>query len=179
MERLERLISAAQQEDKDAMLEIITIFQPIIRKYVRKMNYDEDFESEIVLHLLEVVRAIDLDRLSARNDYLLIRYISNTLRHRYIYLSKKRNLLRDTEIIPEDEREFDWLDNREDAVEAYSDIETKDLLKKTLTPREQLCVELIVIQGCSATEVAKCLGVTKQAVNQCKNRALKKVRENL
>ena len=71
------------------------------------------------------------------------------------------------------------MEDREDIAGSYSDIETKDLLKRVLTPREQLCVELIVIQGCSATEVAKCLGVTKQAVNQCKNRALKKLQENL
>lgn len=41
------------------------------------------------------------------------------------------------------------------------------------------CVQLIVLQGHTATEVSEKLGITKQAVNQCKNRALKKLRNRL
>lgn len=37
----------------------------------------------------------------------------------------------------------------------------------------------IVLQGHTATEVSEKLGITKQAVNQCKNRALKKLRNRL
>lgn len=44
---------------------------------------------------------------------------------------------------------------------------------------ERFCVQLIVLQGHTATEVSEKLGITKQAVNQCKNRALKKLRNRL
>lgn len=49
--------------------------------------------------------------------------------------------------------------------------------KSLLTEREFMCVKLIVIDGWTADTVSKKLGVSKQAINQCKLRALKKVKE--
>ena len=45
------------------------------------------------------------------------------------------------------------------------------------TEREFLCIRLIVLEGWTAEEVSKRLGVSKQAVNQCKRRALDKVKK--
>ena len=179
MDKIERLIRAAQQGDSDALLEVVDVFEPAIRKYVRLMNNDEDFESEIVLHLIEVVCSMELSRLSATNDGLLICYVCNALKNKYIYLSKKRRKIAITELATEDEEKFEWQNKQRDNSDCHKSIELEDLLQRTLTSKERLCIELIVIQGYTAAEVAMYLGVTKQAVNQCKKRALSKLKSNL
>lgn len=52
MKSLLDLIRSAKCGDEIAMLEILDIFKPIIGKYTRMMNYDEDFKSEIVIKLI-------------------------------------------------------------------------------------------------------------------------------
>ena len=48
-----------------------------------------------------------------------------------------------------------------------------------LSEKERICIEMIVLRGFTAQHVADKLGVTKQAVNQCKNRALAKLKDLL
>lgn len=52
-----------------------------------------------------------------------------------------------------------------------------ETMKTTLTEREKLCVQRIVIEGWTAEALASALGITKQAVNQCKKRALEKLKK--
>lgn len=49
MGKLEDLIKKAKNYDDVAMLEIVDMFQPVVRKYSRMMNHDEDIASELVL----------------------------------------------------------------------------------------------------------------------------------
>lgn len=179
MGKLEDLIKKAKDYDDIAMLEIIEMFQPVVRKYARMMNHDEDIASELVLALIELVHTIRLDKLDAPNDYVLISYIGRSLYHKYIYLSQKRCAVVNCETSYEDDTELERVSYDPTAPKFSSDIEMRDFLRGELTNREQLCIQLIVLQGYTATEVAEKLGITKQAVNQCKNRALKKLRNCL
>ncbi len=52
-----------------------------------------------------------------------------------------------------------------------------ETLKQVLTEKEFSYVYQIVFQGHTAEQVAEKLGISKQAVNQSKNRALNKLRE--
>lgn len=81
MGKLEDLIKKAKNYDDVAMLEIVDMFQPVVRKYSRMMNHDEDIASELVLALIELVHNIRLDKLDAPNDYVLISYIGRSLYH--------------------------------------------------------------------------------------------------
>ena len=62
---------------------MVDMFQPVVRKYSRMMNHDEDIASELVLALIELVHNIRLDKLDAPNDYVLISYIGRSLYHKY------------------------------------------------------------------------------------------------
>lgn len=55
MGKLEDLIKKAKNYDNVAKLEIVDMFQPVVRKYSRMMNHDEDIASELVLALIELV----------------------------------------------------------------------------------------------------------------------------
>lgn len=163
----------------EQMLEIVDMFQPVVRKYSRMMNHDEDIASELVLALIELVHNIRLDKLDAPNDYVLISYIGRSLYHKYIYVSQKRCAVVNCEASYEDDAELERASYDPTIPKFSNDIEMMDFLRRELTNKEWFCVQLIVLQGHTATEVSEKLGITKQAVNQCKNRALKKLRNCL
>lgn len=107
MGKLEDLIKKAKNYDDIAMIEIIDMFQPVVRKYSRMMNHDEDIASELVLALIELVHNIRLDKLDAPNDYVLISYIGRSLYHKYIYVSQKRCAVVNCEVSYEDDAELE------------------------------------------------------------------------
>ena len=107
MGKLEDLIKKAKNYDNVAMLEIVDMFQPVVRKYSRMMNHDEDIASELVLALIELVHNIRLDKLDAPNDYVLISYIGRSLYHKYIYVSQKRCAVVNCEASYEDDAELE------------------------------------------------------------------------
>lgn len=53
------LLTKAQQGDEEAMLELIKRFQPLIRKYARKLEYDDAYE-DCLLFFIELVKTMDL-----------------------------------------------------------------------------------------------------------------------
>ena len=112
------------------------------------------------------------------NDGAVFNYIRFSLQHQYIMLSKTQCRIRDNETAYDQET---FVDMVEDKLEySYTDTEwgiTMDTLRKVLTKREFLCIRLIVLDGWTAEEVSKWIGVTKQAVNQCKKRALEKIKK--
>ena len=176
MGTLQQLIMRAQDDEPDAMLSIIEMFRPAIQKFARLKNYDEDVKSEMTLSLIEVVHAIRLDKLNISSDGILISYISKALKHSYIHLSQRSERVRDSEMTCDDTHQF-LIDAYDPNDKNFSDeVVTFAFLKQTLSPREYLCVTKIVIEGYSATELANLLGVSKQAINQCKRRALQKLR---
>ena len=52
MENLRETVYDAQKGDKNVLLEVITFFDPLIKKYFKLMNYDEDFKSELTIYLM-------------------------------------------------------------------------------------------------------------------------------
>ncbi len=52
-----------------------------------------------------------------------------------------------------------------------------DMLRSMLTEHEYKYIKIMIFDGWTADAVAKKYGVTKQAVNQCKNRALAKIKK--
>ena len=59
MKELEKIIISAQAGDKNSLQYLITKFTPIIMKYVKKMNYDEDFKSDLITFFIETIYNID------------------------------------------------------------------------------------------------------------------------
>jgi DNA-directed RNA polymerase specialized sigma subunit len=51
-----------------------------------------------------------------------------------------------------------------------------DLLRRILTNPEFITIKMIFYKGYTVAETANALGITRQAVNQMKNRALKKLK---
>jgi DNA-directed RNA polymerase specialized sigma subunit len=53
-----RLLARAQQGDDEAMLELINRFQPLLKKYAKKLRYDDAYE-DCLLFFIELVKTMD------------------------------------------------------------------------------------------------------------------------
>lgn len=56
MDKLIDKIRLVKSGDDAVMMEIIEKFLPLIGKYTRKLNYDEDCKSELILKLIALVK---------------------------------------------------------------------------------------------------------------------------
>ena len=170
------LIKSAQADNENAMLEIIDAFEPLIVKYTSYMGYNEDVHSELVLKLISFVKTIDLDKLRCQNNYVIVDYIEKTIRNEYIALSKGQNRTKSHEVHFEYEDFVNISETKNSLQDSLHDELIYDIMKSVLTEREFLCVDLVVLQGYTAEQVGERLGITKQAVNQCKKRGLNKLK---
>ena len=177
MKNLVEQIRLAKAGDEEAMLEILDRCSPLIKKYTRLLNYDEDGRSDLILKVISLVKKeINLDKMQSQGDGAVIKYISTALNHHYIALSMDHCQIRDNETTYEQDG---TVGTYEEILQCSGEMEESimlDTLKSVLTEKEQKCIRLIVLDGWTAEAVAAELGVSKQAVNQCKNRALKKLK---
>jgi len=172
MGRLEQLILRAKENDEKAMLEILEMFEPLIKKYHRLLNYEEDLKQEIIYKIIKLVKAeIVFEKLRSLNDYVLLKYIADSVYHRYIQLSKNKNFATNYECSEEIMLDIAGFQNIND------DFMIIDLLKSLLTEKEFICLYYTVIQGYTSEETSKMLNITKQACNQTKLRAIGKIRK--
>lgn len=178
MKKLIDMIILARNGDDEAMLAIIEKFENLINKYVRMMNYDEDCRSELVLKLILMVKnEIDIDKLRNDDDGVLVNYISYAIRNHYIVISKANCHIRDNETICDQDNFVDLLGDKPQEAEEIEDWALMQTMRSVLTEREFLCVRLTVFGGWTSEMVANKLGISKQAVNQCKLRGYNKLKK--
>jgi len=178
MYSLAELIESAKKNDENAMLEIINRFKPIIDKYLKKLCYDKDAKSILELKLIEVVKLeLKLDNLRDCGEGTLVNYIVSSLYHKYLEICGKTATLTTSELLCEQNILYHLSDSqnffREKNIENYVFFES---LRKILTEREFDCVYYIAYMGYTSEEISKHLNITKQACNQCKLRAFRKIR---
>ena len=90
MKDFAELIHMAKAGDENAMLELIYGFMPVIVKYTRIMNYDDDFKSEMILRFIQFIKIdFKLEKLIKINDFAILKYINKTLHISHIWRSLK------------------------------------------------------------------------------------------
>lgn len=162
----EKLIKAKNGE-KDCLEEIIKKFNPLISKYSRLLD-GEDTKQDLYLHLVKVINKIPIKQDYFDKDKFIVGYIVKSIRNEYIRLSKLKNKKESNETQLN-------LDIEIEHESSYEDIELIELFKK-LSKSEYNIIKLICMKGLSVSEIANYMGISRQVVNQCKNRALNKIR---
>jgi len=171
MPELKKLLQAAKAKNNEATLEFIKKFEPLVNRYAKKMKTGEDGKSEMILSLLEIVDTIDFTKFKSEiSDAVLVKYIAVSLYHSYLSKIKLRN----NDICDEFLLEQQLLKNN-DSTDVTNSVILNYTMKSLLSDKEYSCIEYIYKYGYSVSEVADLMGVSRQAVNQCKNRALKKL----
>lgn len=87
---LSELIKEAQNSNQQAMMELITRFQPVFKKYSKRLKY-EDALYDLIADFIELILGISLDNLNTASDGVIVNYITtSTYRH---YLKRLHKVL--------------------------------------------------------------------------------------
>ena len=172
MEPLYQILSKCKLHDEEAYLKLIEKFQPLLKKYSYLLNYDDAY-NDMQLSLLELSQVIPLENFQ-NNDAFLVSYISKSMKNKYIALSSKNQNIQ-SHILSLDEM-MDYTD------ENNKDIKFNIILELNLECLTELQKKVIIYRyyyEYSDNEIAKVLGVSRQAVNRLRNRAIEKLRNIL
>lgn len=168
---LNQLILKARTNDKKAMHKILQTFSAQMKSYSQKLA-QEDTLQDLTVFLIELVYKLRKNIVTLQNEKILLAYLSRSLRHKYLNLAHKHTIHQITEINLTEDLNIQYYDHKE------QEIFMNDLLKE-LTSKEKTILSLLYFYGFSIKEIAQFNNVTRQAVNQIKNRALRKLKKFL
>lgn len=169
------LIALSQTGNVDATLELVNKFKPLLRKYAYKLNFDDAYY-DLLVDFLELIKNIQLNYLENRSEGALISYIQKSMYNNYIKESIKIKKLRNISTYSDlSESELYYIDSKNCCYDDYPNLDVQ-FFDRLLSRPESLIIKMIYYSGYSVSEIAFICGVSRQAVNQTKNRALKKLK---
>lgn len=171
-------ILEAQRGNQNCMLDLIRTFQQLLHKYAYKLHYEDAF-SDLVISLIEVIYKIKIEDFSETGDGALVNYITESINHTYFKLSKRANILSSKEQHVSDltESQQFYMENAPAPEEEHLSKFKLMLSGCNLTNAEKEVIIKFFFWETSVSQIAKEMKVSRQNVNQIKNRAIKKLRK--
>ena len=168
-------ILRCQDGDHQSMLDMIEKFNPILKKYARKLG-TEDAYQDLLLEFLETLLRLDCGRLEGRGDGAVVNYISKSVYHAYIKLLHQ---LLETKyvVLPLDELS-DWAMYHNQQFQPLEEVPF-DWWEARLSRKERQVFFCVYAMGYSAAEIARFLGTSRQNINKIKTQAIQKLRTYL
>lgn len=164
-----------QNGDSDLTLKLIEKFNPMLKKYAHNLYY-EDAYHDLLADFIELLSNIKVERMQNKDEGCMISYVITSIHSSYIKKLIKIKQMKNFIIYSDlTEKELHYIDGLTATNDTYISTDF-DLLKKILTNPEFIIIKMIFYEGYSVTETANINGITRQAVNQMKNRALKKLK---
>ncbi len=163
--------------NNDACLELIEMFDKLLRKYARLLSYEDSYE-EMRLFFIELIFQLKNKKICTDNDGYIVSYISKAVRNQYIALSKGHRMKREISFSDISEAQLIYVEQQTSTEDRY-DISDYFPQKNPLSNRETIILKAIFMKECSVEKIAQELGISRQAVNQAKNRALEKIRNSI
>ncbi|MDO4539660.1 MAG: sigma-70 family RNA polymerase sigma factor [Syntrophomonadaceae bacterium] len=161
----------AQNEDNEAVCFIIEKFKRLIKKHAYQLNY-YCAKTDLVIAILELIQTIDLDRMRAAHEGELVNYFVKILYHKKIDLHRQ-NLKYIMEQL-----HF----NPEIFISEFS-YEPQDLsffwtsALNELPYKQRFVIVQKYLYSFTDVEIASQFGISRQAANRLKNRALKTLKD--
>ena len=162
------LIKKFKKQDMSVFPLIYDEFKKLIFLYSAKLEY-EDAQSDMNLFFIELLYAIDLSIFKCDKGTGIKRYIAVCLRNRYITLSIKADKLKKLSL--------PYLENSYGYCGEYDDKILMDQALEELTSKQKCVLIHRYVYGYSIAEISENLKITRQTVNDTKNRALSSLKE--
>lgn len=178
MERkLYDLVKESQNGDKEVTLQLVEKFMPLLKKYAWKLGYEDAFE-DLRLNFLELLKLMNLDQLSCKDDARIVSYLTKSLYYSFIKLSK-RNRTSANEIPVSSYLDADSDNTIEDLAVSYDDYNfiTKEILHKYLTNNEAEIIFEIFYLKRKVKEIAYDRKISEAAISKIKKHALEKLKK--
>lgn len=168
-------ICAYQTGDSNAALILVERFRPLIKRYAFFLHREDSFE-DLQCFFLSMLKTWDMSRLSSTDDATVIRYITNSVKNEYIALSKQKAKEQGTSYL-EDATVPQAIEYEQKTCtcDQYNQLTLQDL-HTVLSKYEFSIIYAIYFERRSVAEVAQQKHKTRQAINQTKIKALKKLK---
>lgn len=165
---------AAQQNNQEALQDIIIQFNPLLQKYASQLDY-EDGRNDLVVFMINFIKHINLHRFEA--DAQLTAYLEVSVRHEFYRLAKKHQKLIQSEQLTEN-KDIEKL-QQSFTIDTECDFVIDVCRSDRFTQKERNVLYLHYVLDYSIAEIATAYRISRQAVNQLKNRAIKKMQNEL
>lgn len=162
-------IIEAQNDHEEKLTVLIEDFTPLLKKYASRMNYEDAF-ADLRLEFIEIILGIDPKRFVSYKEAQMLSYIKISVRNAYIRLSKIKCEREKNSFLVEDIRD----EIEKSQTDNYERIFLYDI-KKYLSDSEFDVIYKHFFCGITIKDIALLKGVSRQAVNQIKNRAINKL----
>lgn len=161
------LIKEYRHGNKEAVLPLLKQFEGLIYHYKAKSGI-EDICEELTAFLLELFQKINLNLFKDPEGDGINRYIAVSVGHKFVALSKEYDKNRTFQAVAESDLGY------------TPDLCQEEILRETLsslTPRQRDVILYKYIYLYSDIEIAETLHISRQAVNQIKNRSINILKE--
>ena len=162
-------IIEAQNDHEEKLTVLIEDFTPLLKKYASRMNYEDAF-ADVRLEFIEIILGIDPKRFVSYKEAQMLSYIKISVRNAYIKLSKNKCERESHSFLVDEVR--DELEKSQN--DNYENIFLYDI-KKYLSDSEFDVIYKHFFCGITINDIALLRGVSRQAVNQIKTRAINKL----
>lgn len=154
----------AKSNDKEALMKILKKFNPMIKKLARNLPYDEA-ESDLIIHLIELVCKFDLNTPYKNNQGAFVNYISNSLRNKSIDLFKNHISKHHVEF----ELNLDIAHSQDLSENIINKLFIHQLLNSNcLSDKQKIVLTEKYLKDNPESEIATNLNISRQAVNRLK-----------
>jgi len=172
----EDLLINSQKGDKSALLALIDKFNSLLKWYAFKLRYDDAYH-DLLTDYIYVIKSINIGNMRNRNEGTYVSYLRESIYHCYTKrqsaLHKQIRLVNYSSLKKEEQYMIDIKTATTDVYKMFDISDFKDILSE----EEFTLIYLIYVEGLSASEIAHQKGITRQAVNQKKQKALKKLKK--
>ncbi len=172
---IKNLIIELQKGSKDAILQLIEKFDPLLKKYAYKLRYDDAY-NDLLLEFIQLLKNLRLNVLDNTCEGTLVSYISTSI-HSF-YIKKSIALKKLHKFVPYSDlsdSELYYIEVVSAISDTYFELDFTNF-DYLLTELESSVIKMIYLWGYSVLEIASIYGISRQAVNQTKIRALKKLK---
>ncbi len=168
------LIEESQNGNSNATLQMVEKFNPLLKKYAYRLYY-EDAYNDLLVDFVELLHNIDLDRIQDKGEGKMVSYLCKSINSSYIKkltaIKKLHSCILYSELT---ENQLYYVSILSASTDEYFLRELPGI-SLLLTKTEFSIVKMLYCSGYTIAETAFVFGVSRQAVNQMKKRALKKL----
>lgn len=169
------MIRSSQQGNPDATLQLLQKFNPLLKKYARKLGYEDAF-SDLQADFLELLTKMKTEKLHNQDEAIAISYISTAVRNDYIKRLNKLKLDTQVKSISElNDGEKYFVEVSVATYDKPSELNYTEI-SSCLTAAEWSIIYAVYFQGYSTAEISRKKDISRQTVNQTKLRGLAKLR---
>ena len=165
---LKPIIEKFKNQDMTVFEPLYDVFKRLIMFYSKKLHYD-DAAGDLTLFFIELLYQLDLSKFATDDSISIKKYIAVAIKNQYISLSvnKDRYSNFSNRLYENSDGYLPDFENRYSLIESI----------KGLSKKQKMIIVYKYIYGYSDFEIAILLGISRQAVNRLKNRALICLRE--